>query len=99
MFTTTLAHPVELIAAMSTKKRSAMREDFEGKGLISREEFQDYLFNDGPDPLLLAKGRLLAVSEPRKRSESANSQTPEDQALPPGTIQACRARRARIVLD
>ena len=72
-----------------------MREDFEGKGLISREEFQDYLFNDGPDPLLLAKGRLLAASERRKRSESANSQTPEDQALPPGTIQACRARSAR----
>jgi hypothetical protein len=86
----------EVYAAMSMDERVTKTKDLEEKGWIRPGEFEEYLFRDGPDPLRLAEGRLLAASEGRKRSESANSETPEDQAPPPGTIQACRARGARM---
>ncbi len=88
--------PEEFYAAMSVDERIAMRKKFEEKGLVGPEEFQDYLWNDAPDPFLLALGRLWTERDRRIRSESPNSETPEDQTLPPGTIQACRARSARM---
>jgi len=88
--------PEEFYAAMSVDERIAMRKKFEEKGLVRPEEFQDYLWNDAPDPLLLAMSRLCAERDRRKRSKSPNSETPEDQALPPGSIQACQARSARM---
>jgi hypothetical protein len=90
------ASPEEVYSAMSMDERVTKTKGLEEKGWIRPGEFEEYLFRDGPDPLLLAEGRLLAASEGRKRSESANSETPEDQAPPPGTIQACRARGARM---
>jgi hypothetical protein len=86
----------EVYSAMSMDERVTKTKDLEEKGWIRPGEFEEYLFRDGPDPLRLAEGRLLAASEGRKRSESANSETPEDQAPPPGTIQACRVRGARM---
>ena len=90
------ASPEEAYAAMSMDERVTKTKGLEEKGWIRPGEFEEYLFRDGPDPLRLAEGRLLAASEGRKRSESANSEIPEDQAPPPGTIQACRARGARV---
>jgi hypothetical protein len=88
------ASPEEVYAAMSMDERVAKTKDLEGRGWVRPGEFEEYLFRDGPDPLLLAKSRLWAERESRKQSESPNSQTPEDQPLPPGTIQACQARSA-----
>jgi len=88
--------PEDFYAAKSMDERVAKTKGLEEKGWVRPGEFEEYLFRDGPDPLLLAKDRLLAASEGRKRCESANSETPEDNALPPGTIQACRARSARM---
>jgi hypothetical protein len=90
------ASPEEVYSAMSMDERVTKTKGLEEKGWIRPGEFEEYLFRDGPDPLRLAEGRLLAASEGRKRSESANSEIPEDQAPPPGTIQACRARGARV---
>ncbi|MBZ5616195.1 MAG: hypothetical protein LAO23_19480 [Acidobacteriia bacterium] len=90
------ASPEEVYAAMSMDERVAKTKDFEERGWVRPGEFEEYLFRDGPDPLLLAEGRLSAAREGRKQSESSNSQTPDDQALPPGTIQACRARSATM---
>jgi hypothetical protein len=86
----------ECYAAVSMDERVAKTKGLEEKGWVRPGEFEEYLFRDGPDPLLLAKGRLLAASEGRTGSESAGSRTPDDQALPPGTLQACRARSARM---
>jgi hypothetical protein len=89
--------PEEAYAAMSMDERVAKTKDLEGRGWVRPGEFEEYLFREGPDPLVLAKSRLSAAErEGTKQSESPNSQTPEDQALPPGTIQACRARSARM---
>jgi hypothetical protein len=89
--------PEEFFAAMSMEERVAKTKDLEKKGWVRPGEFEEYLFRDGPDPLLLAEGRLWAAErEGRKQSESPNSQTPDDQTLPPGTIQASQARSARV---
>jgi len=90
------ASPEEFYAAMSAKARMAMRKDFEGKGLILLEEFEDFLLGEGPDPLPLAITRLWEERERRKQSQAANLESAGEQGLPPGTIQACRARRARM---
>ena len=84
-------------AAKSMEERVAKTKDLQKRGWIRPGEFEEYLFRDGPDPLLLAEGRVRsAVSEDNKRSESESSQSADEQELPPGTIQACRARSARM---
>jgi hypothetical protein len=88
--------PEEFYAAMSVEDRVTMRRDYERKGLIRPGEIEAFFSDDAPDPLLLAINRVWEERERRKRSESASSQSAEDQALPPGTIQACRARSARM---
>jgi hypothetical protein len=88
--------PEEAYAAKSMDERVAKTKNFEEKGWVRPGEFEEYLFRDGPDPLLLVKGRHLAASEGRKRPESADSQTPDGQALPSGSIQACQARNATM---
>jgi hypothetical protein len=90
------ASPEDFYSATSMDERVAKTKGFESHGWVRPGEFEEYLFRDGPDPLLLAKSRLLVASKGRKQSESPNSQTPDDQALPPGTIQACRARSATM---
>jgi hypothetical protein len=85
----------ELFAAASIEERMALRKEFEQKGLIQPEEFLDYLLDVGPDPLLLAMGRLWAERERRKGAETPDSQTPDDQGVPSGTIQASQARSGR----
>jgi hypothetical protein len=88
--------PEEVDAAMSMVERIAKTKNLENKGWVRPGEFEEYLFREGPDPLRLAKDRLWAAERKgRKQSESSHSQNPEDQPLPPGTIQACRARSAR----
>jgi hypothetical protein len=88
--------PEEVDAAMSMVERIAKTKNLEHRGWVCPGEFEEYLFREGPDPLRLAKDRLWAAErEGRKQSESPHSQNPEDQPLPPGTIQACRARSAR----
>jgi hypothetical protein len=86
----------ELYAAMTVEQRMMIREKWGKKGLLDPQEFEDYLLHDSPDPLLLTTRRLCAERDRRIQSESPNAQTPDDQALPPGTIQACRARSARM---
>ena len=86
----------ELYASLTVEERMMIREKWAKKGLLDPGEFEDYLVSDGPDPLLLATRRLCAERDRRKQSESPNSQIPDDQELPPGTIQACQARGARM---
>jgi hypothetical protein len=84
-------------AAKNMEERVAKTKDLEKRGWVLPGEFEEYLFRDGPDPLLLAEGRVrLAVSEDNKRSESESWQSADEQELPPGTIQACQARSARM---
>jgi hypothetical protein len=90
------ASPGEFYAALSMEKRMAMRKDFDKRGLLDPVEFEEYLFDNAPDPLLLAITRLCEERDRRKQSESPNAQTPDDQDLPPGTMQACQARSARM---
>jgi hypothetical protein len=88
--------PEEFYAAMSADERIAMRTDFEGKGLIRPGEFGAFLMGDAPDPLLLAITRLWEERERRKRSDAASFESAGEDGLAPGTIQACRAKRARV---
>jgi hypothetical protein len=88
--------PEEFYAAIGVEERMALRKDFEGKGLIRPGEFEAYLMDDAPDPLLLAITRFWEERERRKRSQAASSQSPDGQGLPPGSVQACQARRARM---
>ncbi len=90
------ASPEEFYAAMSVEERMAMRKDFEGKGLIRPGEFEAYFSDGGPDPLLLAITRLWEERERRKRSQAASLESAGEEGLAPGTIQACRARSARM---
>ena len=80
------ASPEDFYAAKSMDERVAKTKNFEDKGWIHPGEFEEYLFRDGPDPLLLAKARLDAADAASKRPASANSRT----------IQACQARCARM---
>ena len=86
--------PEDLYSAKSMEERVEKTKDFAQKGWVRPGEFEEYLFRDGPDPLLLVKDRHLAASEGRRWIESPKSETPDDQALPPGMILACRARSA-----
>jgi hypothetical protein len=86
----------ELYAALTLEERVMIREKWDKNGLLDRGEFEEYLLRDAPDPLLLTITRLCEERDRRKQSESPNSQTPDDQALPPGTIQACQGRSARM---
>jgi len=52
--------PEELYAALMPEERRALRNKFEKDGLLSTEEFETYLTNDGPDPLLPAMIRRRA---------------------------------------
>jgi hypothetical protein len=88
--------PEEFYAAMSVDERIAMRKDFEGKGLIRPGEFEAFLVDDAPDPLLLAITRIWEERERRKRSRAASLESAGEEGLPPGTIQACRAKGARV---
>jgi hypothetical protein len=88
--------PEEVYAAMSVDERMAMRKDFEGKGLIRPGEFEAFLRDDAPDPLLLAITRLWEEREGRKQSQAASLESAGEEGLAPGTIQACRARGARV---
>jgi hypothetical protein len=74
--------PDEFYAALSVEQRGAMRKDFEKKGLVSESEFQEYLFCDAPDPLLLAITRLCADRDRNQHPESATPQPPNPQDLP-----------------
>ncbi len=83
--------------AKSMDERVAKTKDLEKRGWVRRGEFEEYLFREGPDPLLLAKSRHhLAAREGREQSQSESAQSTDEQGLPPGTIQACRARSARM---
>jgi len=73
-----------------------MRKDFEGRGLIRPGEVADYILHGAPDPLLLTITRLGEERERRKRSQAASAQSADAQELPPGSIQACQARSARM---
>jgi len=88
--------PEEFYAAMSPEKRMEMRKDFDRKGLIRRDEFEAYFSDADPDPLLLAIARLWEERERRKRSQAASLESAGEDGLAPGTIQACRAKRARV---
>ncbi len=88
--------PEEFYSAMSVEDRMAMRKDFDRKGLIRRDEFEAYFSDDGPDPLLLAIARLWEERERRKGSRAASLESAGEEGLAPGTIQACRARGARM---
>src|ERR1039458_3947653 len=88
------ASPEEVYAAMSVDERIAMRKDCDKKGLVRPDEFEDFLWNNGPDPLLLAITRLWEERERRKRSQAASLESAGEEGLAPGTIQACRARGA-----
>jgi hypothetical protein len=88
--------PEELYYAMSTEERREIREKFDKKGVLDSGEFEDYILRDAPDPLLLAIRRLCAERDRRNRSQDASLERAEEQELPPGTIQACRARSARM---
>jgi hypothetical protein len=66
------------------------------KGLVRPDEFEDFLWNNGPDPLLLAITRLWEERERRKRPQAASLESAGEEGLAPGTIQACRARGARV---
>jgi hypothetical protein len=77
---------------MTMEQRTAMREDYQKRGLLRPSELDDYLHDDTPDPLLLAIIRLCEEHDRRKQLESANAETPDNQDLPPGTIQACQTR-------
>jgi hypothetical protein len=90
------ASPEEFYAAMSAEEKKAMRKDFEGKGLIQSDEFLDFLLDAGPDRLLPAITRLWEERESRKRSQAASLESAGEQELPPGSIQACQGRRARM---
>ena len=90
------ASPEEVYAAMGVDERIAMRKDFDRKGLVRPDEFEDFLWNGGPDPLLLAITRRWEERERRKRSEAAILESAGEEGLAPGTIQACRARGARM---
>ncbi|MGD0470122.1 MAG: hypothetical protein ABSA54_17220 [Terriglobales bacterium] len=90
------ASPEEVYAAMSVKERLAMREEFEQKGLVRRDETEAFIFYGAPDPLLLAIRRLWEERERRTRPQAASSESPDDQGLPPGSIQACQAGSARM---
>src|ERR1039458_8307715 len=82
----------EVYAAMGVDERIAMRKDFDRKGLVRPDAFEDFLWNGGPDPLLLAITRRWEERERRKRSEAAILESAGEEGLAPGTIQACRAR-------
>jgi hypothetical protein len=71
-----------------------IRKKWDKRGLLDPAEFEEYVSHDAPDPLLLTIRRLCAEPDRRKRCDPPSSQTPDDQALPPGTIQACQARSA-----
>lgn len=88
--------PEEFYAAMSPEKRMEMRKDFDRKGLIRRDEFEAYFSDAGPDPLLLAIARLCEERERRTRSQAASLESAGEDGLARGTIQACRARGARV---
>jgi hypothetical protein len=90
------ATPEEVYSAMEPEDRIAMRKDFDRKGLIRRDELEAYFADDGPDPLLLAITRLWQERERRKQPQAASLESAGEDGLPPGTIQACRARRARV---
>ncbi len=82
--------PEEFYEAMSAEEKKAMRKDFEAKGMIGPDEYVDSLLDAAPDPLLRAITQLWEERERRKGAQAASLE------LPPGTIQACRARRARM---
>src|ERR1035437_6189520 len=86
------ASPEEVYSAMSVEERIAMRKDYDKKGLVRPDEFEDFLWNNGPDPLLLAITRLWEERERRKLSQAASLESAGEEGLAPGTIQACRAR-------
>ncbi len=86
------ASPEEIYASMSVEERIAMRKDFAGKGLVRQEDIEDFLWNDAPDPLLVAIQRQWEERERRAREQAAISESVGEQELPPGSIQACRAR-------
>jgi len=86
----------DLYAATSMDDRVAKTKYLERNGWVRPGEFEEYLFREGPDPLLLVKARHLAASEGRNWLEAERSQSADEQELPPGTIQACRAGSARM---
>jgi hypothetical protein len=81
---------------MSVEERMAMRKDFKGKGLIRPGEIEAFCMDDAPDPLLLAITRLGEERERRKQSQAASLESAGEEGLAPGTIQACRAKGARV---
>src|ERR1019366_5378803 len=87
----------EVYSAMSVEDRIAMRKDCDKKGLVRPDEFEDFLWNNGPDPLLLAITRLWEERERRKLSQAASLESAGEEGLAPGTIQACRAKGAGMV--
>jgi hypothetical protein len=90
------ALPEEVYSAMTVEDRIAMRKDYDSKGLIRPEELEAYFAVDGPDPLLLAITRRWEERERRKQPQAGSLESAGEEGLAPGTIQACRARRARM---
>jgi hypothetical protein len=90
------ASPEEVYSAMSVEDRIAMRKDYDRKGLFRPDELEAYFSDGGPDPLLLAITRLWEERERRKRAQAASLESADGQGLPPGSIQASQARKARM---
>jgi len=88
--------PEEIYDSMSVEERIAMRKDLAGKGLVRQEDIEDFLWKDAPDPLLVAIQRQWEERERKAREQKAISESVGEQELPPGSIQACRARSARM---
>jgi len=86
----------EVYAAMSAEDKTAMRKDFEGKDLIRPGEFLAILLDGAPDPLLREITRRWEERESRKRAQAAGLESAGEQELPPGSIQACQGRGARM---
>ncbi len=57
----------ECYAAMSIEEKSAMKRGLEGEGLISAGDIEEWIFRDGPDPLLPAMRQLRGEQERMRR--------------------------------
>ena len=68
--------PEELYAALTLEERRALRKKFDKDGLLPPEEFENYIMQDGPDPLLLAMIRLHAQKCASQDSSKCGAATP-----------------------
>jgi hypothetical protein len=86
-----LPSPDELYQSLDPEQRMEMRESFNNRGLFDPRQFEDYVLNNGPDPLLIAIARMCVK---RDRLHQLVNDSLDDPNLPSGTIQACHASSA-----